>query len=196
MHEFWKLNNIDVNSKVFHRLGDPSLSYKDEMKIVANDISAWSKETGSKTDLILEHHINSFTGMARGCEGLVAEDDISSLYFADQLTDAFSERFLIRKRGRVGDTDGVKVCSPKVRGGIALEYYKELSKVSLIWEPCFGNKKTKSNAVVFGDDKGYFFYMATQVLELMNIKQLPGEFLMPDYQEYQDYQDYQDLVTT
>jgi len=158
MKNYFDMNFENVESKVVdrHSTGE---GYASEMEKVGKEIKGWEKPI----DLIFEHHVNSASGIAFGCEGLINLDDKVSSLFVDELTDDFSTQFLIRERrtkklpGGEILTDGVLSVKPGERGSSGLKTYKGCnSKVSFIWEPCFGNERTKESINILKNENTYF----------------------------------------
>ncbi len=156
MHE----NFANLEVRIFFR--DGSLPYKAAMKKLAKEIAAWG------ADVVVEHHMNAYEKVARGCEALVHYQRPVTAIILDRLTDNFSKEFgiLERKNWKIDNqhTDGILRTSKGQAGYWNLHYYRKYGiEHAFIWEPCFANFKHEDSTAVLADDARYFTFMSKQI---------------------------------
>lgn len=133
------LNNNRIDTRVLVKDGLSHSDIQDKVKEYLPDI-------------VIELHLNSFTGKAYGCECLALGDDNKSIFFADLLSDTISSNFNIKQRAE----DGVLKISSGGRGYRNLKIINEaLSCPVVIVEPCFANEKTDESERFLSNPKLY-----------------------------------------
>jgi len=93
---------------------------------VASKAVAWNPE------VCIEMHLNSFNGIAAGCEVLVLNGDEESAKLARQFASSFCTKFSRKLRG----DKGVKWLASSERGGLSLKCLSPIKQAILI-EPFF-----------------------------------------------------------
>lgn len=109
-------------------------------------------------DLIIELHFNAYHVKAYGCEAITFFNDSRAEYEANELLKLFSERFNIRNRG-------TKIVQFKYQRGFK-NFYELREFPMVIFEPCFGNFKTKDSEKIIGNPHTY----AEFLVEYINFK--------------------------
>jgi len=155
---FSEIDSI-VDLKVFFR---PGGAYGPAVSKVGKAVGEW----GAKASL--ELHFNSFEKKASGCEALVlmpdqgiaAQSDILEQEFCDGFLKSFSDQFLIKNRG-------VKLLKKGDSGFSNLKACKDNGvEMAFLFEPCFGNFKTKESQAVFENEEKYAKFLCDQISEL------------------------------
>jgi N-acetylmuramoyl-L-alanine amidase len=90
------------------------------------------KAVAWKADISIELHLNSFNGIARGCEVLVLNGDKESAKIGTLFARSFCEKFSRVLRG----DNGIKWLSTADRGGASLKAVSPI-KQSILVEPLF-----------------------------------------------------------
>jgi N-acetylmuramoyl-L-alanine amidase len=111
-----------------------------------------------RPDLIIELHINAFIELAYGCEGFVLQSSLKSKYEAQILLEKFETSFKIKSRGIKTLTRGGE------RGFFNLKVFEEIPMV--LFEPCFGNFKTRDSKKIIEDVEGY----ANFLIDYLNLR--------------------------
>jgi hypothetical protein len=120
-------------------------------------------EWGAKASL--ELHFNSFEKKASGCEILMisqddGDEDCDEFVCAKDFLGCFSDQFLIKNRG-------VKLLKKGDSGFLNLKSCKDNGvKMAFLFEPCFGNFKTKESQAVFENEEKYAQFLCDQISEL------------------------------
>lgn len=135
-----KRNEFEYNSNVAEKIKTLCSSktiktfYRDGRGIsgVNKDARKWGG------DLTLELHLNSFNGVAKGCEILALSGDKASIKFGQDLATAFCNKFGRIKR----DGDGVKELTSKDRGHYSLALVDD-PPPSVLIEPFFIDNKSE-----------------------------------------------------
>ena len=152
---FSEIDSI-VDLKVFFR---PGGAYGPAVSKVGKAVGEW----GAKASL--ELHFNSFEKKASGCEILIisqddGDEDCDEFLCAKDFLGCFSDQFLIKNRG-------VKLLKKGDAGFSNLKACKDNGvKMAFLFEPCFGNFKTKESQAVFEDEEKYAQFLCDQISEL------------------------------
>jgi len=143
-----------VDLKVFFR---PDGVVPTAIKKVGKAVGEWGAEAS------VELHFNSFKTEASGCEALVLrgggfvpiETDFLTCFF-----DKFHKDFGIKRRG-------LKIVEKGESGFLNLKAVKDNGvKMAFLFEPCFGNFKTKESQAVFENEEKYARFLCDQLIAL------------------------------
>jgi N-acetylmuramoyl-L-alanine amidase len=145
-------SNVDL--KVFFRPGGAAAP---AMAKVGKAVGEW----GAKASL--ELHFNSFEGKAFGCEALVVLDSGEipvEANFLNAMLNFFESEFKIKQRG-------IKVVKKGDSGFLNLKSCKDNGvKMAFLFEPCFGNFKTKESQAVFENEEKYAQFLCDQIVNI------------------------------
>jgi N-acetylmuramoyl-L-alanine amidase len=148
-------SNVDL--KLFFRPGGAAAPATAK---VGKAVGEW----GAKASL--ELHFNSFDQPAFGCEALVVLESGEILVeanFLKAMLNFFESEFKIKQRG-------IKVVKKGDSGFLNLKSCKENGvKMAFLFEPCFGNFKTKESQAVFENEKKYAQFLCDQIVKLSEL---------------------------
>lgn len=106
-------------------------------------------------DLIIELHFNAFSKKAYGCEALTLAGSNEQEYEAQNFINEFVKRFGIKSRG-------VKLLQAKNDRGF--RNFNGLRQFKMfLFEPCFGNFKTKDSTKIIENWEDYANFLADYI---------------------------------